>query len=142
MHLRYLIIAALLVGTIHSSWAQIGRSKAEIIRQHGQNYEFGRLDDGTPYIYYDRQETTEQSGTYVSTKAYYFFEADDGRQLCYKTVLLEPASETNAWVKTLNEDLVKIGYLEWKDYETNIFYKIEVEDGICALLVQYDFDER
>lgn len=142
MDLRFILVALFLLTSAQTSQAQIGLNKAEVIAEYGQNYENGETDDGMKYISYDKEYTTEQSGTYVQSKAIYFFEAADGTLICHQWLIIEPSSETNAWVKQLNKELVKIGYMEWKDYEKNILFKINVEDGLCLLKAMYDFEKK
>lgn len=142
MYLKVISTFAFLFLSFTSILAQIGQSREDIIAEYGRNYEVGEADDGTKYITYEKEYTTEQSGNYTQIKAIYFFEADDGTLICHQWLIIEPSSETNAWVKLLNNDLVKIGYLEWKDYENNILYKIEVEDNLCLLKVKFDFDKK
>lgn len=38
--------------------------------------------------------------------------------------------------------MVQIEYMTWKDYETNIIYKFDVEDGICTITASYDFEKQ
>lgn len=142
MYLKVISTFAFLFLSFTSILAQIGQSRDDIIAEYGQHYEVGETNDGIKYISYDKEYTTEQSGTYIQAKAIYFFEADDGTHVCHKWLIIEPSSETNSWVKLLNKDFVKIGYMEWKDYESNILYKIEVEDGLCLLKAMYDFDKK
>lgn len=142
MYLR-LILASLFLSIITlSSSAQIGQSRPDIIAEYGQDYEIGETEDGVKYIRYQKNYTTEQSGTYTQVKAIYFFEADDGTNICHRWLIIEPSSETNSWVKFLKKEMVETGYLEWKDYENNILYKIEIEDGFCVLKAEFDFDQK
>lgn len=142
MQPRLAFAGLLLVFALLPGHAQIGQNRQAIIAEYGDQYESGETDDGTPYISYEKSFTTEQSGTYTQIKALYFLEADDGSNICYKWILIEPSSETNAWVKYLNKEMVKIGYLKWKDYETNINYQLNVEDDYCLLKVAYDFENE
>lgn len=116
-----------------SSMAQLARTKSEIINQFGYDYEAGIADDGTPYIYYEREMETTQSGVYTQVKAMYFFTTEEGDVLCYMWKVFEPDTETNYNVAYYNSRFVKIGNKKWKDYETDIVYLIEVKDGFCVI---------
>ena len=142
MKLRFFTLGVLLFSLTSEIKAQIGQSRSDIISEYGYNYETGSTDDGTEYLSYEREFSSDQSGAYISFKVIYFTEAEDGTQFCHYWKILEPSSETNAWVSSLNERLVKMGYMEWKDYETNTLYKLEIEDKICILTSWYDLEKK
>ncbi|SDX33034.1 hypothetical protein SAMN05216556_1255 [Aequorivita viscosa] len=38
--------------------------------------------------------------------------------------------------------MVEIEYMKWKNYETGVVYKLEVEDGVCIITAWYDFEKQ
>lgn len=123
-----------------SSNAQILQSRSEIIKERGYDYESGVTDSGTKYIYYDEETSTEQSGSYIRRKVFYFASLDDGTEYCQYWKILEPASETNPNVAYFKKRMVEVGKMKWKDYETNVLYTIEVAEGFCVITAWYDTD--
>ena len=63
---------------------------------------------------------------------------EDGKQICNMWKILEPSSETNSTVSFLKDKYVEVDYMQWKDYETEILYDVEVEDEVCIVTAVYD----
>lgn len=135
------LIFAVLVLFSMTSIAQLAVTKTEIIQKLGYDYESGVTDDGTPYIMYAREMETTTSGAYTQFKAIYFFTTDDGVTLCFMWKIFEPASETNNNVAYYNSRFVKIGNKKWKDYETDIVYSLEVQDGVCVITAWLEIND-
>ena len=139
---RILILGVILIISNQQSFGQILQTRSDIIKEYGYDYESGVTDDGTKYIYYDKEVTTEQSGKYTQCKAIYFTKLDDGTEICKFWRILEPKSETNPNVSYMKKNFVEVDYMKWKDYETGILYKIEVEEGLCITTAWYDFEKQ
>jgi hypothetical protein len=118
------------------------QTRSDIIKETGYDYESGTTDDGTKYIVYQKELTTEQSGTYTRHKVIYFTTLDDGTEICNFWKVLEPSSETNPIVAYFKKNMVEVDYMKWKDYESGVLYEIEVEDGICIINAWYDFEKQ
>jgi len=118
--------------------AQIGQSRADIIAKYGPNTGAGVSDDGEAYIVYETEFTSERYGAYKQAKAIYFTEMSDGRQLCTRWLLIDPAYMINTWVKLLNKAFVKVGSMEWKDLKNPICYTLEIKEGFCLLKAYFD----
>lgn len=76
-------LAMLLCLGSQTAKAQIFQTRAEIIKQEGYGYVSKVADDGTRYIYYDKEQNTKESGSYTRRKAMYFLNLDDGSEICY-----------------------------------------------------------
>jgi|JI61114DRNA_FD_contig_81_890724_length_643_multi_2_in_0_out_0_1 hypothetical protein len=118
--------------------AQLFQTRADIIKEEGYGYSTGVTDDGTKYIYYDKEQNTNASGNYTQRKIMYFMNLDNGSEICYLWKILEPSSETNSNVAFFKSKYVEVAYMQWKDYELNIIYDIVVEDGICIITAWWD----
>jgi hypothetical protein len=118
--------------------AQLFQTRSIIIEEYGHEYTTGVTDDGTKYIVYDKRLFTNASGTYTQTKAIYFTILENGSEICYMWKILEPSSETNTNVTLFKSKFVEIDYLQWKDYETNIIYDIDVKDELCIITAWWD----
>ena len=139
---KALILGTILIASTQQSFGQIGKSRNDIIKELEYDYEPGTTDDGMKYISYGEEFTTEKSGTYTRYKFIYFFTNDDGTETCHFWMILEPSSEINSWVSYFNKELVKIEYMKWKDYETNILYTLDIEDGVCITTAKYDLNKQ
>ena len=140
---RILILGVILIISNQQSFGQILQTRSDIIKEYGYDYESGTAVDGTntKYIVYKKEITTEQSGSYTQRKVIYFSTLDDGTEICNFWKILEPSSETNSNVAYFKKNMVEVDYMKWKDYETGILYKIEVEVGLCIITAWYDFEE-
>ncbi|WP_218597752.1 hypothetical protein [Polaribacter sp. NJDZ03] len=120
--------------------AQIGLTKAEIIEEFGTTFEEDKTtDDKTPYIVYEKEFDTKASGKYTRKSAFYFTENKSKELICFLRKVIEPSSEINSFVKYYNgKGYVKINELKWKNYENNIAYELEIDDGSCILSVYRD----
>jgi len=119
--------------------AQVGSTKAEIIKKYGANFEEGNTDGDTPYIVYKEEFETEASGKYTRKSAFFFTENKSKELICFTRKTIEPSSEINNFVKYYNSlGFVKINELKWKDYENNMVYELEVDDGYCILTAYMD----
>ena len=122
---------------------QILQTRSDIIIQYGPDYEsVPKGDDGIDYIYYDKEFTSEQSGTFNRRTMFYFFNLSDEIDACIIWEIIEPSSETNRNVAHLiKKNLIDVGYMKWKDFGKNILYEIEVdfEEGLCITKSYYDF---
>ena len=141
---KSLILGMCLIASSEQSFGQIGQNRRDIIKEKGYDYKPGTADDGTKYISYKEEFTTEQSGTYTRLKAIYFTTIDDGTDICHYWRIYEPSSETNPWVSYFKKRFVEVDYMKWKDYESNIIYELDVEDidGICIITAWYDFKKQ
>ncbi len=142
LNLQILTFGLMLCFSVLKVNGQVLQSRSDIIKENGYGYESGVTDDGTKYIYYDKEVTTEQSGKYTQCKAIYFTKLDDGTEICKFWRILEPKSETNPNVSYMKKNFVEVDYMKWKDYETGILYKIEVEEGLCITTAWYDFEKQ
>jgi hypothetical protein len=140
--MQILTLGIIMAFSIQQSYGQIAQSRSDIIKENGYSYESGTADDGTKYIYYDKEFTSEQSGKYDQRKVIYFITLDDGTELCSFWKILEPSSETNPWVYYFKKNMVEVDYMKWKDYESGVLYKLEVEDKICIVTAWYDFKKQ
>jgi len=131
-------LIAFLTFSYETVLAQIHQSRSAIVKEYGYDYSEGVTNDGTKYISYKKDMKTIPSGSYTRTKAYYFTKLDDGTEICYLWKIIEPSSETNTNVAGYKSKLVELGYMQWKDYETNIIYEIEVKDGLCITTAWWD----
>jgi hypothetical protein len=139
---KTLVLGTILIIASHESFGQIGQIRSDIIKEEGFNYESGTADDGTKYIAYEKEFTTEQSGTYTQYKVIYFMTLDDGTEFCHYWKILEPSSETNPNVAYFKKNLVEVDYMKWKDYESGVIYTIDVEDGLCIITAWYDIEKQ
>lgn len=121
--------------------AQLLQTRADIIKINGYGYTSGVTDGGTKYITYEKQMNTNASGNYTQVKAIYFTKLDNGSEICYMWKIIEPSSETNSNVSLLKKDFVEIAYMQWKDYEKNIIYDIDVKDGLCIITAWWDVEK-
>ena len=137
-----LVTIVVILATTSNSYSQIFQSRIDIIDEYGFDYKSGITDDGTKYITYEKEYTSESSGTYTQYKTMYFMESDDGTEFCHYWVITEPITEVNGAVRYFKNQFVEVGYLEWKDYETNILYKVETDDGLCFITAWYDVRNR
>jgi hypothetical protein len=117
--------------------AQIYQEKEEIIKEL-DSYESGVADDGSEYIYFDKELKTKASGEYTRTKVIYFVELEDGTKICNMWKILEPSSETNSSVAIFKNKYVEVDYMQWKDYENEILYDVEVDEKVCIVTAVYD----
>lgn len=120
------------------SQAQIFQNKNDILKELGTPDDRGVSDDGLNYIVYEEDFNTKASGEYTRHKVIYFVEMEDGKQICNMWKILEPSSETNSTVSFLKDKYVEVDYMQWKDYETEILYDVEVEDEVCIVTAVYD----
>lgn len=114
--------------------AQIGATKSSIILEH-KNYEIEVTDDGTEYIIFiiEYDNYNREVICYLTDKV------ADKEQICYRVLIVEPSSETNNWIKSLNDqNFVKLDGMVWKDYENSIVYEVKVKDGNCLVIKYYD----
>ncbi|AVR47055.1 hypothetical protein C7S20_18375 [Christiangramia fulva] len=117
--------------------AQIFQKKEEIIKDL-ESYESGVADDGSEYIYFDKEFNTKSSGEYTRRKVIYFVELDDGTKICNMWKILEPSSETNSFVSYFKDNFVEVDYMQWKDYETEILYAVKVDEKVCIVTAVYN----
>ena len=82
--------------------------------------------------------TTKASGEHVQTKAIYFQIRDDGIEFCSGWKVVEPSSETNSIIAFFKSKFVEIGYMQYKDYETNVVYDVVVKDDLCIITASWD----
>ncbi len=138
MKLILLFVISYFLISINTVTAQIFESRADIIAELETEYKTGETENGTKFIYYDTEYTTEPSGEFTQRRYVYFTTMDDGKEICHMWKLMEPASETNTNVSYLKKRYVELEYMQWKDYEREVIYNIEVKDGICTTWVWYD----
>jgi len=137
--LQKLSIILLILSFSITTKAQLYQKRADIIEDLGDNFTADSTDDGTKYILYEKEYTTDASGTYTRNKIIYFVELEDGTEICNMWKIIEPSSETNSNVKYFrNQDYVFLGSMQWKDYESSILYDIIVKDGFCIITAIYD----
>lgn len=114
--------------------SQIGSTKSKIIKDQ-KNSSLEITDNGIEYISYK----TEYENYSQLTVCYLTKKEDSEEQLCFKVLFMEPSSETNNWVKWMNdENFVKLDGMMWKDYENSILYNIEIIDNYCLVTKYYD----
>ena len=135
---KLLLGLSLMILSCTNAQAQLTQTRAEVITSFGFPTATGTTEDGTPYIYYDKNITTVASGQYLQRKAMFFTTADDGNQICYMWKVLEPSTETNWNVNYYKSQYVEIGNMRYKDFEHNIIYDLDVKDGLCITLVWLD----
>lgn len=133
-----LVLTIFLCLGIQTTKAQIFQTRADIIKENGNGYRSGEADDGTKYIYYEKELNTKASGNYTQRKVMYFMKLHNGSEICYMTKILEPSSETNSNVSFFKNKFVEISYMQWKDYVTSIIYDMVVEDGVCIITAWWD----
>ena len=122
-----------------SSKAQLLMSKTDVTEEYGDDYKTGTTDDGKDYIFYEKELETDASGKYIQQKVIYFVELAEGEKFCNAWKIIEPSSEANSVVNhIMDEGLVKVDNMQWKDYETNILYHVKVDEGLCILTAIYD----
>lgn len=131
------ILSFLLLG-ICDTQAQIFKSRSDIIEEYGTGYEADVATDGTKYIVYENEYDTRASGEYIQLKAIYFTELDDGTEICNMWRIMEPSTETNSTISYLKDNFVETGYMEFKDYENEILYNVEVDEGHCILTATFN----
>ena len=138
--MKKIITIALIFFNLITLNAQVGSTKAEIIKEFGTTFEEDKTtDDETPYIVYEKEFETNASGKYIRKSAFYFTENKSKELICFLRKIIEPTSEINAFVKYYNgKGYVKINELKWKNYENNMVYELEIDDGSCILSVYRD----
>ncbi|KAF5040473.1 hypothetical protein DSECCO2_533100 [anaerobic digester metagenome] len=119
-------------------FAQLGFTKAEIIRAYGNDYAFSVLDNGEPYMVYKKQAYSASSGVYTQVMGLYFVTPSSGEPVCYLWKIFLPDTETNANIIYYNNTFPVIGNTRWKDYTLGVIYDIEVKDGWCIISAWYD----
>jgi hypothetical protein len=132
--MKNIITLIVLIFITTNANSQIGNTKSKLTQVH-RNYTTGIDDDGKEYIHY-----VVEYGN-ISRESFCYFTEKEGNeeQLCYKVLIVEPASETNNWIKYFNNNnFVKLEVMIWKDYETSIAYKVEVEEDKCYVIKIYD----
>jgi len=130
MKLQILILFLLISFNLN---AQIGATKEEIIEKQGANYVEDVSDYGVDFMLYESQYKSDESGIFTRSTVMYL-KKKNGVQFCYEYLIMEPSSETNAWVNFYNKkNYVKLKELKWKDYKTNLIYEIRVGDGLCYI---------
>ena len=120
------------------SFAQIYKTESNIIEELGAPDETGVTDDGKEYIVYKKELETKASGEYTRHKVMYFAKLEDGTEICDMWKIFEPSTETNSFVSYFKDTFVEVDYMQWKDYETEILYDVEVEDKICIVTAVFD----
>lgn len=118
--------------------AQLLKTKGDIIKEYGSIYEADVADDGTNYIVYEKQYNNNARGEYTQHKAIYFTELDNGKEICSMWKLFEPSTETNSTISYFKDNFVEIGYMEYKDYENEILYNVNVDDVLCIVTAIFD----
>jgi len=129
---KLILILLLLIGTLHVN-AQLLSSRQAIINQWGSPTGYGVSNEGDDYIYYDKYISTEQSGRYIQRKAMYFMTMDNGTIICYMWRIVEPGTELNNNLAYYRSQFIKIDYMIYKDYSTNIAYKLYMKDGMAVI---------
>ena len=119
--------------------AQLGHSRADIVKSKGNNYESLFTNSGQPYISYKSTLHTDASGNYTNYTCFYF----DKKDTCTMVLIIEPLTEINAWVIYLNKKYVNTGELTWKDYASNSTVVIKRQQmgafgDAIALTFEYD----
>ena len=136
-----LMLGVILIISNQQSFGQLFQTRSEIIKEHGPDYESDTSSNGTKYIVYKTELTTEESGSYTQHRVIYFTTLDDGTEYCYFWQIFEPASETNPNMDYFNKNMTVVDFLKWKDDESGILYQIHVEDEICIITSWYDFED-
>ena len=145
--IRIIFTAILFVLCMVNAYSQIFKSKSAIVedlKENGFEYEENVLSTGEEYISWDRNQAADGED-FISLKACFFIELDDGDQVCHKWQILEPASQINRFVSSFREaELVEVDRLTWKDYETEIIYRVELNEDrdICFVAAWYDMKEE
>lgn len=128
-----ILIFALL--SFHFSFAQLGYTRSEIIDKNGSRYETGVANDGFPYFFYIKPESSAVSGYYQSYNTFYF----NKEGICSMMLVSEPVAEANSWVATLNKRYVKLAELEWKDYATGKVIIITTDESLVNVYFYTSF---
>lgn len=141
-YLQIFIFGLILLLSSQHTQGQIFQTKSEIIKESGYDYESGTTNDGVEYILYEKRYNSEQSGNFTQHIIAYFTTQDTKEEICDFYRLIEPSSETNSNVAFLKKNMVEIDYMKWKDYENNVIYQIEIEDGLCVTVIWYDYKNQ
>lgn len=142
--MRNLIMFFALIAVSAKAYSQIGTTLSDLKEEHANNYEVdytGPNENGDKsfYLLINKNIESEHSGEYLQTKVFYFLE-DKPDALCYMWKIFEPITETNPNVIYLNKEMVKIEEMLWKDYVTDLYYKLEVENGLCIVTCYPDLN--
>ena len=142
----FLMLGVILIISNQQSFGQLFQTRSEIIKEHGPDYESDTSSNGTKYIVYKTELTTEESGTYTRHWVMYFTTLDDGTEydgieFCHFWQIFEPATETIPNMDYFNKIMTVVDFLKWKDDESGILYKIDVEDEISIITSWYDFED-
>jgi hypothetical protein len=132
--MKKIISISILILFISHANAQLGSTKAEIIKEF-EDYTLDVADDGTDYITYsvDYKNYTRVVACYLTEKK------DANQQTCVRVLMIEPKFETNNWVKWFNdENFVKLEGMKWKDYENSVTYKVILEGENCLVFKEFD----
>lgn len=130
------LLIALLLST--ANYAQLLKTKREIIREYGTDFTSGVAKEGYTYLIYESLMKTKASGWYKQFKLF-GFKNIDYEDVCFMVMLLEPLSEINNNIKMLDSKYVKIGELKWKDYANDVIYRIEIKEDFCVTIGMIDF---
>ena len=104
-------------------YSQVGQEFDDVIESYGSEYEVIESESYDVMIRYITRETGEGE----SWESMAFVKLDSGRSICVWVQIIEPKSEANRWISTLNESgYVKLDELKWRDYENSIEYIVEL----------------
>ena len=126
--MKKLFFALLMLISVASS-AQLLQTKAEIIKEHGYDYTYGVMDDGSPYIEY---------GIGYNSQRMYFTIMDSGEQLCYMYQIIGSISELSEVKDHLEQNYTSIGNMQYQNLETGLTASIYVESEFFIVTMYYE----
>ena len=131
------ILILFLVLISQASFAQLGKTKAEVFSNEGSNFtEKDNQDDFTVYIYSGEIPLLNGEQCYELTS--YFM--DNDYDICFKVTYTSCAAAANSYVKFLNQVAVKIEQNKWKDYSNDSIYTLLVKDQFAYVEHFYDYE--
>lgn len=130
---------AILILLVTPLKAQISSTRFQIVQDKGYGYTSGVTTDGHDYIYYEKVVITPNGETFTESRNYYFTKFPNGKEVCYSWMTIYPVYRTNDVVLFYNStNYLKVGYMEWKDYENNTLYKVKVDTGMCVVIATWN----
>lgn len=126
--------------------AQVLRSKSEVIELKGNEYTSGFTKEGNEYLLFTQVGEDKYGDTYPYAEQYIFYELENMEEpICIIKKIFEPSSMINEIVPILKRDYAELSYLKFKDYETNMIYKVdllEIDDTkYCTITIYFDKNE-
>lgn len=145
IQIKHLIVLLIIIVGVDLN-AQIFSTKNEIIQLKGKDYTTNFTDDGNEYMLYINEDVNRHGETYYYSEVFILYKVKNiDEPICLTKKLFQPSYLINEIVPILKRDYVEIGYLKFKDYETDMIYDVELKEGedykFCIITIYHDNKE-